>query len=65
MSREESAHDQRVRTAELTDLGQRLVDDVDPHLADLADQWLDELDEEGEAARSALVQLVAVLADLT
>ncbi len=65
VSREESAHDQRVRTAELTDLGQRLVDDVDPHLADLADQWLDELDEEGEAARSALVQLVAVLADLT
>lgn len=63
VSREGSGADLRVRVVALTDHGRQLLDDVEPRVQDLADQWLDELEGDGDA-RAALLQLVAVLADL-
>lgn len=54
--------DARVRRAEVTEEGRDYLQSVKDELQDLAHQWLDELE---DGADSALVPLLATLADLT
>ncbi len=65
IEREESFRDARERRASVTEAGRTVLRTLDPRLQALATLWLDELDHEGEEARTALMMLVAVLADLT